>query len=214
LNRNINGITDIRGIINDINVNGSEFSYLVNLDGAEVFAFSGSGKLHHKYALVDASYYSSDPILITGSHNWSRSANEDNDENTLIIHDVYLANQYMQEFKKRYNELGGTTEFVIPIITSIEDKNNLYPNDIELYQNYPNPFNPLTTFSFFVPQTQYVDLSVYNLLGEKVASIFNGEAQAGKHIYDFRADNLSSGIYFYTLTTGQNSITKKLMLLK
>jgi phosphatidylserine/phosphatidylglycerophosphate/cardiolipin synthase-like enzyme len=92
LNRNINGITDIRGIINDINVNGSEFSYLVNLDGAEVFAFSGSGKLHHKYALVDASYYSSDPILITGSHNWSRSANEDNDENTLIIHDVYLAN--------------------------------------------------------------------------------------------------------------------------
>ena len=214
LNRNINGVTDIRGIINDVNVNGSEFSYLVNLDGADVFQFSGSGKLHHKYGLVDASYASSDPTVIVGSHNWSRAANEDNDENTLIIHDVYLANQYMQEFKKRYNELGGTMAFIIPTVTSVENEKGIYPSDISLYQNYPNPFNPVTTFSFYNPQSQYIDLSVYNLLGEKVATIYNGEAQAGKHVYDFRADNLSSGIYFYTLTNGRNSITKKLMLLK
>ncbi len=214
LNRNMNGISDIRGIINDVNVNGSEFSYLINLDGAEVFQFSGSGKLHHKYGLVDASYPTSDPIVITGSHNWSRSANENNDENTLIIHDLFLANQFMQEFKKRYNELGGATSFVIPIVTSVEDEKSLYPTEIELYQNYPNPFNPLTTFSFFIPKNQYVNLSVYNLLGEKVAEIFNGEAKAGKHIYDFRADNLSSGFYFYNLTSGKQSITKKILLLK
>ena len=120
----------------------------------------------------------------------------------------------MQEFKKRYNELGGTMAFIIPTVTSVENEKGIYPSDISLYQNYPNPFNPVTTFSFYNPQSQYIDLSVYNLLGEKVATIYNGEAQAGKHVYDFRADNLSSGIYFYTLTNGRNSITKKLMLLK
>jgi hypothetical protein len=163
--------------------------------------------------MVDAPYASTDPIVITGSHNWSRAANEKNDENTLIINDVYIANQYMQEFKKRYNELGGTTVFNIPVLTSVED-DEIVPSTLVLEQNYPNPFNPVTTISFTLPVSEYVDLSVYNLLGQKVAVIYSGLANSGKTVVDFNASALSSGIYFYTLSTQSDSFTKKLMLLK
>ncbi|MBL1211981.1 MAG: T9SS type A sorting domain-containing protein [Ignavibacteriae bacterium] len=207
------GVTDIRGIITDANIQGSEFANLQNLSGSEVFDFNFSDKLHHKYGMVDAPYASTDPTVITGSHNWSRAANESNDENTLIIHDVYIANQYMQEFKKRYNELGGTTVFNIPVLTSVDD-DAIIPSKLVLEQNYPNPFNPVTTISFTLPASEYVDLSVYNLLGQKVAVVYSGVANSGKTVVDFNASALSSGIYFYTLSTQSDSFTKKLMLLK
>jgi hypothetical protein len=211
--RHNSGMNDLRGIINDANTQGSEFSNLQNLSGSEIFEFNIGGTLHHKYGLIDAAYTSSDPIVITGSHNWSRSANEDNDENTLLIHDIYIANQYMQEFKKRYNELGGTTTFHIPIVTSVDDE-EILPGSIVLEQNYPNPFNPVTTISFSLLKTEFVNLSVYNLLGQKVETLYNGVAKSGKTVVDFNASELSSGIYFYTLATQSESFTKKLMLLK
>ncbi len=75
---------------------------------------------HHKYGIVDASLWESDPTTITGSQNWSNAGENDNDENTLIINDGFIANQFMQEFKKRYNEAGGTGTFIIPVV-DVED---------------------------------------------------------------------------------------------
>ncbi|MBU1098313.1 MAG: T9SS type A sorting domain-containing protein [Bacteroidetes bacterium] len=208
------GITDIRGIINDINVSGSEYQRLQTLSGSEIFQFfSTIGKLHHKYGLVDAYAPENDPLIITGSHNWSNAANTSNDENTLIIHDLLLTNQFMQEFKKRYNELGGTTSFSIPVISSVEN-NNLYPTDITLYQNYPNPFNPITTIRIFIPSRQHVDVSIYNTLGEKVETLYNGVLSQGIHGFDFNGKNLSSGIYLYRLKSNNALFSKKLLLLK
>jgi phosphatidylserine/phosphatidylglycerophosphate/cardiolipin synthase-like enzyme len=206
------GLRDIRGIIDDVNANGSEFQKLSAI--AQMFDYNLGNTLHHKYGIIDASYPTKVPTVITGSHNWSRAANEDNDENTLIIQDIYIANQYMQEFKKRYNDLGGTTNFVIPIISSVNDNNYVYPNSIELKQNYPNPFNPITTITFFNPIEQDVKLYVYNLLGEKVKILFDGIAKAGLNVIDFKADNLSSGIYIYQLETKQGMLNKKCVLLK
>lgn len=212
-NRYNAGVTDIRGIISDANINGSEFDNLQPI--SETFQYNLGGKLHHKYGMVDASNIYSAPTVITGSHNWSAAANTTNDENTLIIKDIYIANQYMQEFKKRYNELGGTTDFVIPVITSVKgNETNILPTDITLNQNYPNPFNPVTTISFFLPERMNVELSVYNMLGEKVAEIYSGERQAGTNFIDFKADNLSSGVYIYNLKTPNGIYSKKLTLLK
>ncbi len=211
-NRYQAGLRDIRGIIDDVNAIGSEFTKLSAI--AQMFDYNLSNTLHHKYGIIDASYPSSFPAVITGSHNWSRAANEDNDENTLIIKDIYIANQYMQEFKKRYNDLGGTTSFVIPIISSVDDNNSIYPKTIELKQNYPNPFNPITTISFFNPIEQKIKLNVYNVVGEKVKILFDGNAKAGLNVIDFNAENLSSGIYIYQLETLQGSISKKCVLLK
>lgn len=211
--RHLAGVNDIRGIIDDVNGTGSEFTNLQAI--SEVFDYNLGGKFHHKYGVVDASNVYSDPTVITGSHNWSNAANTNNDENTVIIKDLAIANQFMQEFKKRYNELGGTTDFVVPIITSLENENDIIlPTDITLNQNYPNPFNPVTTISFNLPERMNIDLAVYNMLGERVAVIYSGERPAGTSFIDFKADNLSSGVYIYSLKTPQGIYTKKLMLLK
>jgi hypothetical protein len=84
-----------------------------------------------------------------------------------------------------------------------------------LDQNYPNPFNPSTKISFSLPETGIVNLNVYNVLGQKVASLLNSEnMSAGNHSVSFNASNLSSGVYFYSLKAGNNVITKKMMLVK
>ena len=111
ISRHNSGMNDLRGVVDQIGASGTEFYTLQSY--GEMFA-NPSPTLHHKYGIIDASYPDSDPVVITGSHNWSSAAENDNDENTLIIHDLDIANQYMQEFKKRYNDAGGTGAFVIP----------------------------------------------------------------------------------------------------
>jgi hypothetical protein len=83
-----------------------------------------------------------------------------------------------------------------------------------LYQNYPNPFNPSTTIKFALPEKTNVGLSVYNSLGQKVADVFRGELDEGYHEIEFRASNLSSGIYFYRLESGKFVSVKKMIIIK
>ena len=206
--RYLSGITDIKGVIDQINASGSEFT---NLSAYADMWHNLSPTLHHKYGIVDASAPESSPYVITGSHNWSSAAENDNDENTLIIQDLDIANQYMQEFKKRYNDAGGTGEFIVPV--SVED--NLVKNfNYTLYQNYPNPFNPVTTIRFQVPVTEKVELKIYDMLGREVMTLYNKVAPAGIVDVDFNAGNLASGIYIYRIKAGDFISAKKLMLLK
>ena len=65
--------------------------------------------MHHKYAIIDQALASSDPLVITGSHNWSAAAENSNDENTVFYYNQNIANQYYQEFIERYNELAPTS---------------------------------------------------------------------------------------------------------
>ncbi len=86
--------------------------------------------------------------------------------------------------------------------------------DYELKQNYPNPFNPTTTISYSIPSDEHVTLKVYNTLGEEVAELVNEVKIAGVYSTDFNAENLPSGIYFYTIAAGKYTNTKKLLLIK
>jgi len=116
--------TNVRGIIESTNSQYSEFS---NLDNAGVSVKSHSGipnTIHHKYAIADADITASDPMLLTGSHNWSNNAENNSDENTLIIHDHITANIYLQEFTKRFNELSSTSA----LHDFIDIDVNVYPN--------------------------------------------------------------------------------------
>ncbi len=94
-----------------------------------------------------------------------------------------------------------------------QDKSNL-PSTYKLYQNYPNPFNPSTTIKFALPERAKANLSIYNLLGEKVAELVNGELNAGYHETQWNVNNLSSGLYFYSLETGNFKFVKKMILLR
>jgi len=87
-------------------------------------------------------------------------------------------------------------------------------NDFTLNQNYPNPFNPSTRISFIIPQSGYTTLKVFDVLGNEVANIIEGELSQGSYELLFDASGLSSGIYFYSLTSGEFSKTMKMILSK
>ena len=94
----------VRGITDN---NDGSFGKLLYMqqNGVDVLDHTPSSLLHHKYAVIDAEYADSDPVVITGSHNWTYSANNINDETTLFIHDMNLAKLYAAEFNSRYCEL-------------------------------------------------------------------------------------------------------------
>jgi phosphatidylserine/phosphatidylglycerophosphate/cardiolipin synthase-like enzyme len=115
---------NVRGIVEQENINGSEFSNLISA-GVNVKSHQGvTNSFHHKYAIADANSIASDPTILTGSHNWSSNAENNSDENTLIIHDATIANIYLQEFEKRWGELGSAN--AINELISIEV--SIFPN--------------------------------------------------------------------------------------
>lgn len=86
----------------------------------------------------------------------------------------------------------------------ITNLNNEIPKEFSLSQNYPNPFNPSTTIEFALPRSSFIELKVYDVLGNKIANIYEGYTQAGYFKTDFNASNLASGIYFYRLTSRES----------
>ena len=109
----------------------------------------------------------------------------------------------------------GSVLKLVDVITGTGNNNGVIPNDYKLDQNFPNPFNPTTTIKFSIPSASQVTLKVYNALGKEVASIVDGYKKAGEYSEEFAAStNLNSGIYFYKLTAGNFTDTKKMMLIK
>lgn len=99
-------------------------------------------------------------------------------------------------------------------LTSVNDGQNVIVDQYELRQNYPNPFNPTTNIMFALPKGGRVKLSVYNMLGQEIAVLFNGYKEAGVHTATWNAGNFSSGIYIYKLETDVKIFAKKMTLLK
>ena len=88
------------------------------------------------------------------------------------------------------------------------------PLEFALDQNYPNPFNPSTVIKYSIPDNGFVTLDVYNLLGEKVASLVNSVQEAGRYEVTFDASKFASGVYVYTLRSGSFNAVKKMILMK
>lgn len=108
----------------------------------------------------------------------------------------------------------GTVLKLIDNVTAIEPVNNILPSEYKLAQNYPNPFNPSTTIEFSIPVSGHVTLKVYDALGKEVASILSDFRNAGNYSEQFIGTELTSGVYYYQLTSGNFKETKKFMLIK
>ncbi|MCP4414135.1 MAG: T9SS type A sorting domain-containing protein, partial [Gammaproteobacteria bacterium] len=101
--------------------------------------------------------------------------------------------------------------------TNIDDSQSgasKVPQQFRLEQNYPNPFNPSTIISFSIPNEGNVLLKIFNVLGQEVAILVNENLEAGDHQFEWQAGDLTGSIYYYTLTNGSYSKTKKMILLK
>ncbi len=201
----------VRVILDNNTDSGNQFSALqagnvdIHLKGSSL-----TGLLHHKYALIDAENAKADETVITGSHNWSNAAETSNNENTLIIHDARVANLYLQEFKARYIEAGGSDAIVL----GVKRTGDGIPTAFGLGQNYPNPFNPTTAISYQLSAAGRVSLKVYDILGREVMTLIDRNQNPGYYCVTFDAARFASGTYFYVLKSGVNLSVKKMLLLK
>ena len=152
---------------------------------------------------------------------------KDGDGSSFIIHKILGPNlisfsdsnltpgQYYAYRLKAFTgivESNYSNEFEI-VIVSINSEIEI-PNKFELFQNYPNPFNPSTQISYQLPENSFVNLVVYNIIGQKVAELVNQEKTSGKYSVKFDASNLPSGVYIYKLQAGEFSSVKKMLLTK
>jgi len=98
-------------------------------------------------------------------------------------------------------------------VTGIDNEPSA-PQLFALLQNYPNPFNASTTISYTLPHESDVTLDIYDILGRKVQTLYNGAQQAGTHSVVFNADEFASGVYFYRLTAGEFRQCERMILIK
>lgn len=130
----------------------------------------------------------------------------------IVEYNVQMADPSgMQTYYPDY--IKGDVAVLVP--TGIEDDINTgLPTSFSLAQNYPNPFNPTTTIEFSLPTNGYIKLDIFNVLGQKVATLADGIYQAGVHSVEFNAIDHPSGVFFYRLTYPKGVETKKMLLLK
>jgi hypothetical protein len=101
---------------------------------------------------------------------------------------------------------------LIPL--GIESDELNIPKSFFVEQNYPNPFNPSTTILFGLPVVSDVTVKLFNVLGQEVATLFEGRLNAGQHELQFDAENLSAGVYIYRIQAGDDVAMKRMVLLK
>ena len=178
----------VRGIIESETTPGSEYSNLVNAN-VDVRSHQGvSHSFHHKYLIADANFPNSDPIVLTGSHNWSNNAENNSDENTLIIHDYTIANIYLQEFEKRWGELG------TPNTPSNIDE--LIKLDLEIFPNPSNQFLNIKT-----------DLEIHQV------KLYSSRGVLLKKFNNASIIEIDKpGAYFINIITNEGNVFKKVII--
>ncbi len=153
-------------------------------------------------------------LAISGSYQAQGAGNASGYASTMDVkwdenENLYSQSMYGWTIEKwKYN--GTLPSFT----TSVEPVEGLQPTGYTLSQNYPNPFNPTTTIEFSLPQSAFVTLKVFDVLGQEVALLANETKAAGTYRATFDAHNIPSGTYFYSLQAGSYSEVKRMVILK
>ena len=202
-NLNNDGI-NIRGIIDNVSDQGSEFDFLMG-QGVNVTPDNNTKQTHHKYAIVDASDPSSDPLVVLGSHNWSGGAETRNDENTLIVHDERIANIFLQEFEARWCEIqmGGNC------ITSIDE----FEADEVSFNVFPNPTTDQVNIDLELETQSDISINILDGSGR----IYQSEminAISGKYSTTLELESMIPGNYYIQLMIGDKQAVKAISIIK
>jgi hypothetical protein len=136
----------------------------------------------------------------------------------VIIFTPTDTNTHSGYIKLVYNALGSPDSIAVSgkgnKLTGVADAQSLLPKEFALAQNYPNPFNPSTQITYAVPKAAKITLEIFDVLGRKVATLVDGVVTPGYYTANFNASSMSSGIYFYRLSSPGVTFTKKMLLLR
>ncbi len=207
-----NGGVTVDGIVDQYSTSYAAYdTLLAHLGTTHLKVYTGGYIYHNKYAIVDPSNTCSDPTVLTGSHNWTASADLQNDENTLIIHDAVVANLYYQAFKQDFTTLGGALSHIsvgggcgttyhreigpteTPVVT--DNTGNILI--------YPNPTRTSFTIQYSIAATENTSITVTNAMGQVVARVVNNET-IEQGTYQSLFTPPAPGIYFVSVNIGGN----------
>lgn len=138
------------------------------------------------------------PFFLAVSNNIPALANNDT---------VFVRFQSSNYFWSQWSKESGA-------VVGISENDNNLPKVFKLYSAYPNPFNPSTTIKYDIPKAVNVNIQVFDFLGRKITTLVNENKNPGSYTVKFNADNLASGIYFYTINADDFISTNKIILLK
>jgi small nuclear ribonucleoprotein (snRNP)-like protein len=139
-------------------------------------------------------------------------------DTSIVINNLKYNTTYyfrLTAVDKYLNESEFSNEVQMTLVyTDININNSDLPITYSLKQNYPNPFNPITTIEYQLPKQNHVDLSIYNMLGQKVTCLISDEQPAGTYTMKWNANDFASGVYYYQLISGSFHAVRKMVLLK
>lgn len=158
INKYNSGVTNTNLVVDSQNPSGNQFSTIqAGLPVNKAVIFTASGIMHHKFMVVDNFNSASDPLVLLGSHNWSNSAENRNDENTLIVHDANVTNQFYQAFAYLFQLAGGT----------LDTNQNVFTSATLVL--YPNPTNGLLHIATNdTSNLEEVMVTLYDVLGNQI----------------------------------------------
>lgn len=165
------------------------------------FYYYGTGNLLVEICYDNSSYTSYSPVNATTSPGMTWGYYTDNATGCTMTSGAVQS-------------LRPNTIFYFNPVVGVNNQNTGIPKKFDLKQNYPNPFNPITKIQYDVPKASYVTIKVYDILGREVATLVNGNMEAGYFMYDFDATALSSGVYIYKMTAGSFEKTMRMMVVK
>ncbi len=180
-----------------------------SLDPNNDVATDSLRELMTKYSSFDAS-------LVAGSNgsifsvNTGKSAYTKSGDSTVL----YFAIGYGTSEADLYTSIDSATAKYPKIAASVQRDEIIKPIGFSLEQNFPNPFNPSTQIKFSVGASSFVSVKVFDALGREVRTLVNQQLETGAYVTTLSAENLSSGMYYYTLQTGSFTETKKMLLMK
>jgi phosphatidylserine/phosphatidylglycerophosphate/cardiolipin synthase-like enzyme/DNA/RNA endonuclease YhcR with UshA esterase domain len=191
---------DTRGVLHWDTATASTQPLFLARNGTQIrYWKSGQNIFHHKYVIIDAKNTASDPAVVTGSHNWSNSAEVRNDENTIILHDPAVANIFLQEFEARWKEA--------PVATQDIDIQGFTTN------LFPNPASEILTVKFKTDAPKDVTLTVVNSLGQPLESRILRQI-VGENTQNYPLSNWAAGQYFLHFSVDGKTMTRAFQVVK
>jgi hypothetical protein len=176
--------------------------------------FTGTGNINLNPAFSDTNLCLSDLSVCVDAGNPAISYNDREDP----YNSGFALFPSLGGLRNDMGAYGGPNAELLPDFENVSQigvlGNSLVPSSVKIYQNYPNPFNPVTQIKYEIPVPGFVSLKVFNLSGCLVATLVNEYQPTGNYKVDFDGSELASNLYFYKLTAGSYTETKKMVLLK